>query len=176
MDNASTLHMPSVRCSRIVNVFLNYIWLLLWVLAVMNTKMLKKSASIAWQKFIIIITLPIAVLGGMRYVQRPVTLIQQGSSCTSFDQEPLYLDAQGLYFDSHLEKVVDIWQSIELELTGFLEEVKIVEYNFWDDYAIQSYWVDLEEAGAQKNSSVIQYAKQYIYDNSNLFQDVFIKI
>lgn len=87
-----------------------------------------------------------------------------------------YLDAQGLYFDSHLEKVVDIWQSIELELTGFLEEVKIVEYNFWDDYAIQSYWVDLEEAGAQKNSSVIQYAKQYIYDNSNLFQDVFIKI
>jgi len=31
----------------------------------------------------------IAVLGGMRYVQRPVTLIQQGSSCTSFDQEPL---------------------------------------------------------------------------------------
>jgi len=32
----------------------------------------------------------IAVLGGMRYVQRPVTLIQQGSSCTSFDQEPLY--------------------------------------------------------------------------------------
>ena len=33
--------------------------------------------------------LTIAVLGGMRYVQRPVTLIQQGSSCTSFDQEPL---------------------------------------------------------------------------------------
>ena len=31
----------------------------------------------------------IAVLGGMRYVQRPVTVIQQGSSCTSFDQEPL---------------------------------------------------------------------------------------
>ena len=32
----------------------------------------------------------IAVLVGMRYVQRPVTLVQQGSCCTPFDREPLY--------------------------------------------------------------------------------------
>ena len=33
--------------------------------------------------------LPIAVLVGVRYVKRPVTFIQQGFCCTSFDREPL---------------------------------------------------------------------------------------
>jgi hypothetical protein len=35
----------------------------------------------------------IAVLVGVRYVKRPVTFIQQGSCCTSFDREPLYVIA-----------------------------------------------------------------------------------
>jgi hypothetical protein len=33
----------------------------------------------------------IAVLAGLRYIKMPAKLIQQGSYCTSFAQEPLYI-------------------------------------------------------------------------------------
>lgn len=92
------------------------------------------------------------------------------------NKEFICLDARGSHADGYLEEVVDIWQSVEFELTGALEEVDITEYAFFDEHELQSYWIDLEKAGAQENLSVIQYAKQYICNNISLFQDALLKI
>jgi hypothetical protein len=83
----------------------------------------------------------------------------------------VFLDSQGVHPHTYPKSIAESWQSVELEITGVLEEIDILEYTF-DKKGVDSYWADLERANAKINPKVILLSEEYIFENNNLFSEI----